>query len=442
MQEVKTEEIKLWDYGDLVSREVLSEIERLADELKGLRVIHINATPQGGGVAEILNSLIPLSRSVGIDAKWYVIPPDETFVDITKSLHHFLQGSPGYLTSDQTETYIMHNAKFALEMITKSINADVWVIHDPQALPLVDFLFDESKAVWNCHVDTTEPNGLIRDMLMPFINLYGKVVFSLEEYMLDGLSQDKACIFMPAIDPLSPKNSSLPSATGRQILGQLGIAPDRPLVTQVSRFDRWKDPWGVIDAYRIAKRDISGLQLALVGVLAAQDDGNAQDVLHSVQEYAGDDPDIHIFHDCHLVADREVNAFQTASDVVVQKSLREGFGLTVAEAMWKGTPVIGGNCGGIRFQIRDGETGFLVSSPEECAARIVTLLRNPDLAKRIGQAGRESVKHSFLIPRLLRDHLSLYASLVAEESHIGAGVAVRRCPVLILDRKFYSAVKR
>jgi trehalose synthase len=413
VQKVETEEIRLEDYSDLVSPEVLLEVERLAKELKGLRVVHINATPQGGGVAEILDSLIPLSRSVGIDAKRYVIPPDRLFVDITKSIHHFLQGSPGYLTGDQTKTYIMHNAKFALEMIRRSVNADVWVIHDPQALPLVDFLFDSSKAVWNCHLDTTDPNRLVRDILMPFVNLYGKVVFTLEEYVLDGLSQDKVCFFMPAIDPLSPKNSSLPSDTARQILGQLGIVPDRPLVTQVSRFDRWKDPWGVIDAYRIAKRGVSGLQLALVGVLAAQDDGNAQDVLRSVQEYAGNDPDIHIFYDRSQVADREVNAFQTASDVVVQKSLREGFGLSVAEAMWKETPVIGGDCGGIRFQIRDGETGFLVNSPEECAARIITLLRDPDLAERIGQAGKESVKHSFLIPRLLRDHLNLYALLVA-----------------------------
>ena len=424
MQEVLTRELQLSNYSGLISEQILSEVEKLADGLKGLRVIHVNATPRGGGVAEILNSLIPLCRSVGIDAKWYVIPPDESFAVITKSLHHFLQGSPGYLTEEQMRIYLAHNEKAALELKSRSITGDVWVIHDPQALPLVDFLPDTGKAVWNCHIDTTEPNAFVRDILMPFINRYYRVIFTLEQYLFKGLSRDKVCIFAPAIDPLSPKNLSLPLAAAKQVLGELGVDPTMSLITQVSRFDRWKDPWGVIDAYRTAKKDIPDLQLALVGVLAAQDDPDARDVLRSVQEYAGDDPDIHIFSDWSIVADREVNAFQTASDVVVQKSIREGFGLTVAEAMWKGTPVVGGDCGGIRLQIRDGETGFLVSTSEDCAARIVTLIRNPDLARRVGQAGKESVRHHFLLPRLLRDHLALYASLVSDESYIGARVPV------------------
>jgi len=424
MQEVLTSECQLRDYSSLVSEEILSEIERLTGRLKGLRVIHINATPQGGGVAEILNSLIPLLRSASIDAEWYAIPPDESSAAITKSLHHFLQGNPGYLTNEQMEIYLTHNQKAALELKNRSIAADVCVVHDPQVLPLVDFLPDAAKTVWNCHIDTTQPNELIRDILMPFINHYEKVIFTLEQYVPKGISRDKVCIFAPAIDPLSPKNLSLSTAVAKQILSELGIDPTRPLVTQISRFDQWKDPWGVIDAYRMAKRSISNLQLALVGDLAAQDDPDAQDVLHSVREYAGDDPDIHIFSDRSIVADREVNAFQTASDVVVQKSIREGFGLTVTEAMWKGTPVVGGDCGGIRLQIRDRETGFLVSNPEDCAAKIVSLLEDHDLARRIGEAGRESVRHNFLIPRLLRDHLSLYASLIAEESHIVAEVSV------------------
>ena len=422
MQEPLAGERQLRDYSGLVSEEVLSEIERLADGLKGLRVIHVNATPRGGGVAEILHSLIPLLRSLGIDAEWYVIPSDESFAAITKTLHHYLQGSPGYLTAEQMGIYLAHNQKVARELESKS--ADVWVIHDPQVLPLVDFLPDTGRAVWNCHIDTTEPNESVRDGLMPFINRYDRVIFTLKQYVLDGPNQHKLCIFAPAIDPLSPKNLSLPASTAKQVLGELGIDPTRPLITQVSRFDRWKDPWGVIDAYRMARRNIPDLQLALVGVLEAQDDPDAQDVLHSVQEYAGDDPDLHIFSDPSTVRHREVNAFQTASDVVVQKSVREGFGLTVAEAMWKGTPVVGGDCGGIRLQIRDGETGFLVSSPEDCAARIIRLLRNPNLARRIGQAGTESIRHCFLLPRLLKDHLSLYTSLVAEEAALRARVPV------------------
>jgi len=424
MQEVLTKGRQLRDYSSLVSEGILSEIERLADELKGLRVVHINATPQGGGVAEILNSLIPLLRNVGIDAEWYAIPPDESSAAITKSLHHFLQGKSGYLTSEQMDIYLMHNQKAALELKNRSIAADVWVIHDPQVLPLVDFLPDAAKTVWNCHIDTTQPNELIRDILMPFINRYERVIFTRKQYVPEELNRDKVYIFAPAIDPLSPKNLSLPSVVARQILIELGIDPARPLITQASRFDRWKDPWGVIDAYRIAKRSIPNLQLVLVGDLTAQDDPDAQDVLCSVREYAGGDPDIHIFSDRSIVAEREVNTFQAASDVIVQKSIREGFGLTVAEAMWKGTPVVGGDCGGIRLQIRDGETGFLVSNPEDCAAKVVSLLEDHDLARKIGEAGRESVRHNFLIPRLLRDHLSLYASLVAEESHIVAKVPV------------------
>jgi len=422
VQEVLTRELQLRNYSGLISEEILSEIERIADGLKGLRVIHVNATPQGGGVAEILNSLVPLCRSVGIDAGWYVIPADESFAAVTKGLHHSLQGSPGYLTDEQMGIYLAHNQRAALGLKSKS--ADVWVVHDPQAVPLLDFLPDTGKAVWNCHIDTTEPNAFVRDILMPFINRYHRVIFTLDQYLFEGLSRDKVCIFAPAIDPLSPKNLSLPLAAANQVLGELGVDPTISLITQVSRFDRWKDPWGMVDAYRTAKKDIPDLQLALVGVLAAQDDPDARDVLCSVQEYAGDDPDIHIFSDRSIVADREVNAFQTASDVVVQKSIREGFGLTVAEAMWKGTPVVGGDCGGIRLQIRDGETGFLVSTSEDCAARIVTLIRNPDLTKRMGQAGRESVRHHFLVPRLLRDHLALYASLVSDESYIAARVPV------------------
>lgn len=419
MQEALTSECQLRDYNGLTYEEILSRIERLADGLRGLRVIHVNATLWGGGVAEILNSLIPLLRSVGINAEWYVIPPDESFAAMTKSLHHCLQGSPGYLTEEQMGIYLAHNRKAALELESNSATADVWVIHDPQVLPLVDFLPTTRRAVWNCHIETTEPNGFVRDTLMPFVNRYDRVIFTLEQYVLEGLSRDKVCIFAPAIDPLSPKNLSLPLAAAKEVLGELGIDPTRPLITQVSRFDRWKDPWGVIDAYRMAKKDAPDLQLALVGDLAAQDDPDARDVLRSVQEYAGDDPDIWIFSDRSIVADREVNAFQTASDVAVQKSVREGFGLTVAEAMWKGTPVVGGDCGGIRLQIRDGETGFLVGCPEDCAARIITLLRNPDLAKRMGQAARESVRHQFLLPRLLKDHLSLYTSLVARKATLG-----------------------
>ncbi len=418
VQKIETGKYELRDYEGLVSQETLSEIEALADTLKGLRVIHVNATPQGGGVAEILNSLIPLLRSVGIDAEWHIIPPDNSFSAVTKSLHHYLQGASGHPTDEQMAHYLSRNRKAGLEL-KKILTADtVCVRHDPQPLPLIDFLPDTAKAVWNCHIDTTKANEFVQDILIPFIRRYHRAIFSREQYVLNGLSPHKVCVFAPAINSLSPKNQALPITTAKHILAQLGIASDRPLITQVSRFDQWKDPWGVIDAYRIARRRIPNLQLALVGTFVAQDDPDSGDVLLSVWKHAKGDPDIHIFSDPNIVADREVNAFQAASDVIIQKSLREGFGLTVAEAMWKGTPVIGGDCGGIVSQIRNGVTGFLVASREDCAARIVTLLQDYDLAKRMGQAGRQSVKHHFLMPRLLKDHLRLYASMCCQSAKV------------------------
>ena len=413
VQKVKTSERKLGDYRGIVPEEILSEIEGLASRLKGLHVAHISSTAWGGGVAEILRFLVPLQTDVGLNAEWYVITPEESLFTITKALHHSLQGDGSCPTSEQINLYIAHSEKVALELRNNSITADVWIIHDPQLLPVIDFLPESTAAAWICHIDTTEPNKVVQDALLPFINHYQRVVFALDQYVLRGVNSDKVCIFAPAIDPLCPKNMGLPTDVAKQTLARLGIAPTKPLVTQVARFDRWKDPWGVIDAYRMAKETVPTLQLALVGVLAAKDDSDAPEVLRSVQQYAGNDPDIHIFSDGDVVADLEVNAFQTASNVILQKSIREGFGLTVAEAMWKGTPVIGGDCGGIRLQIRDGETGFLVGSPPHCAQRMVDLLQHPELAKRMGQAGKESVRHDFLITRLLRDHLNLYASLGA-----------------------------
>jgi trehalose synthase len=236
------------------------------------------------------------------------------------------------------------------------------------------------------------------------------------EYVMAGMPADRVSIFPPAIDPLTAKNAPLPPTTARRILAALGIDTSRPVVSQLSRFDPWKDPQGVIDAYRLAKQRIPELQLALVGALSAQDDPEGASVLNSVRAYAGDDPDIHLFADPQIINFVVVNAFQTASTVIVQKSIREGFGLTVTEAMWKGKPVIGGDCGGIRPQIEDGVTGFLVSSPEECAERIAQLLASPKKARAIGTAARESVRRRFLLPRLTLDYLKLFQDLLVAEA--------------------------
>ncbi len=422
MNRVSTREAKLVDYAGIVPEDILVEVTRLAERLRGLRVVHVNATPVGGGVAEILKSLVPLMCSVGIDAEWYAIEPDESFFQVSKALHHCLQGDSRVPGRDEIGLYLAHNEKAACALGTKGVNADVWIVHDVQLLPLLRYLGNGSPGAWVCHIDATEPAESLKELLLPYMMGYQRIVVSAPEYQLDGLDPARVLTFPPAIDPLLPKNVPLPTHQARELLGRLGIDPARPIVGQVSRFDRWKDPWGVIDAYRLAKEEIPGLQLALVGVITAQDDPDALEVLGSVQSYAGGDPDIHLFSNALVVGDREVNAFQSGCDVIVQKSIREGFGLTVAEAMWKRTPVVGGDCGGIRLQICDGETGFLVADASSCARKIVTLLKDRVLAKKIGNAGRESVRRNYLMPRLLRDYLEFVLVLMASKEPVSTAI--------------------
>ncbi len=412
MNRVLTREVKLESYAGVVPEELLAEVTRAAERLRGLRVVHINATPAGGGVAEILKSLVPLMRSVGIDADWYCIEPHKSFFRVSKKLHHCLQGDSRRLDRDEIELYLTHNERSAQALAVMGVNADLWIVHDVQLLPLLHYLLTYSPGAWICHVDATEPNESIKELLLPYMKDYRRIVFSMPEYNLEDPNSDRVVIFPPAIDPLLPKNVPLTIQQAHELLASLGIDQKRPLVSQVSRFDQWKDPWSVIDAYRLAKEEIPGLQLALVGVMTAKDDPDALEVFTNVQRYAEGDPDIHLFSNPVVVGDLEVNAFQSGSDVIVQKSIREGFGLTVAEAMWKGTPVVGGDCGGIRLQICDGKTGFLVTDTLSCARRVVTLLKDRVLARRIGNAGRESVRRNYLMPRLLRDYLQLVLILV------------------------------
>jgi trehalose synthase len=409
---VPTVEVKLDDYLNIVPDDLLSEITRTAEIIKGLRVVHVNATPVGGGVAEILKSLVPLMQGVGIESEWYSIEPDQSFFRVSKSLHHSLQGGCSDLRREDIELYLAHNQSMAKALAGMGVSADLWLCHDVQVLPLFHYVRNGAPGVWICHVDTTEPDRAVTEILSPYINEYHNMVISMPDYHLNGYNPARMLVFPPAIDPLSPKNVTLPGYRARELLAGLGISPLRPLVSQISRFDRWKDPWGVIDAYRLARQEIAGLQLALVGVMTAKDDPDALEVFNSVQQYAGDDPDIHLFANPLVVGDLEVNAFQSGSDVIVQKSTREGFGLTVAEAMWKGTPVVGGDCGGIRLQICDGKTGFLVDDSSSCAQKMVTLLKDGELSREVGKAGRESVRESYLMPRLLRDYLRLALSLV------------------------------
>lgn len=410
---VETPPRGLGDYASLLDPAVVAEIQALADSLRGLRVVHINATPTGGGVAEILHSLIPLSRDVGLDAAWYVLPPDDAFFQVTKRFHNWLQGQPGRLLPRHRDVYERYLERVAASM--RHLAADVWVVHDPQPLPLVAMVPLGGTTIWRCHIDCSAPNARVRDYLLPWVRQYDLTVFSMREYVLAGLDPAGARVVHPAIDPLTPKNVPLPFDEARAILAGLGIDPFRPLVTQVSRFDPWKNPWEVIDAYRLAKRQVPELQLALVGVFSARDDPEGPRVYRSVRHHAGADPDIHLFKDPLQVGSREVNAFQSGSDLVLQRSVREGFGLTVTEAMWKARPVVATPVGGITVQIEDGQDGFLVRGAEGCAEVVVNLLRQPDRAHAVGQAAHATVARRFLLPRLLADDLRLFHERVSAQ---------------------------
>ena len=389
---------------------VVEELLTLAHQLRDLRFVHTNSTAVGGGVAEILQSLVPFMRSIGLQTEWFVLTPPDSFFRVTKKIHNLLQGQEGSLLPEELDTYLhfFHDAQDGLR--DAGVSADVWLLHDPQLLPLALQIGQTPSQLnlWICHIDLSSPNPQTFEKLAPMTSKVDSLIFSRGSYVPPYLNGARVHIILPAIDPSTVKNVPLPAKEAMAVVAQLGIDPDRPLVTQVSRFDMWKDPWGVIDAYKIAKTEVPGLQLALLGYIQAKDDPEGREVLESVMNYVNDDADIHLFWDpegLEISIDRVVNAFQVASQVVMQKSIREGFGLTVTEAMWKGTPVIGGNVGGIRDQIQDGVNGFLVESSDECGRRLIQLLKEPLLRKEMARRARESVQSKYLLPRLLRDYL-------------------------------------
>ena len=397
----------LADYTHLAGRPLIEEIRELSKDLEGLRVLHLSATAFGGGVSEILYTLIPLMNDVGIAAEWQVMLGREEFYNATKRLHNALQGNPDSLTDEEWGIYERYN-----EMNAKEIEGgwDVIIVHDPQPAGIRRHMPEKAGAwVWRCHIDLSTPNQDAIDHIVPLVREYEASVWHLQQYVpaeMDGAAGG-VHIIPPAIDPLSPKNMALSPEDAAFVCDQFGIDVDRPLMCQVSRFDPWKDPMGVIDAYRQVTEELPDVQLALVGSMAT-DDPEGWEFFNSTMAYADGDPDIHILNNLNNVGAIEVNAFQSQADVVIQKSTREGFGLTVSEALWKGRPFIGGDVGGIPLQVQDGETGYLVSSPEECADRSLRILREPDLGKRLGRAGKEHVRTHFLTPRLLRDWLKLF----------------------------------
>jgi trehalose synthase len=380
--------------------------------------VHVNSTREGGGVAEILHRLVPMSRELGLETEWEVIEGQEEFYQCTKRMHNGLQGAVQDIPERLLRVYEETNQRNA-ERLRESLEpADVVFIHDPQPAPLLAMCPERrGRWVWRCHIDLSRPHRPVWKYLHPYVEEYDASIWSLA-----GFAQPlrhPLYLIPPSIDPLSEKNAELPPAEIDEVRQRYQLDPERPVVAQISRFDRFKDPVGVIQAYRLARK-FSPLQLVLAGGTAT-DDPEGQEVLAEVEDAAAGDPDIHLLllpPDAH----RTINALQRIADVVVQKSLREGFGLTVSEALWKGTPVIGGDAGGIRLQVVDNHTGFLVSSPEGAALRIRYLLMREDERRAMGEKAREFVRDNFLLTRQLREYLTLMlAALKGIEDRIELG---------------------
>ena len=392
--------ITLDDYAPIVGMEVVGQLRRLAEHLQNRRFVHVNSTAVGGGVAEILSRGVPLLNQLGLETTWEVIQGDPDFFEVTKAFHNGLQGFKVNLTPAMLEHYREVNRANARRF---SWEADLALVHDPQPACLIEEMRPQAKHwVWRCHVDASRPDLSVWRFLREIVKNYDASVFSMSQFA-QNLPHPQYLI-RPSIDPLSEKNRDLTEAEVKKVLDRLEIEKDKPLLVQVSRFDSFKDPLGVIQAFRMVRRH-TPCKLVLAGGTAA-DDPEGAEVLANVREAARGEPDIHILllpADAH----HEVNALQRAADIIIQKSTREGFGLTVTEAMWKGRPVIGGAVGGIVLQLRDYQTGFLVHTPEGCAFRIRYLLHRPEMARHMGQMGREFVRTHYLITRHLRDYLTL-----------------------------------
>ena len=401
----------LSEYAPIVGDEVVSQLERLTEVVAPRRFVHINSTRYGGGVAEILNRAVPLLNQLGLETHWQVMEGDPSFFEITKAMHNALQGNKVYFSREMINHYLEVNRENARRC---DWEADFVLVHDPQPAYMIEELRPRAKHwVWRCHIDVSRPSLQVWKFLRDIVRQYDASVFSMPQFA-QSLPHPQYLIH-PSIDPLSEKNRELTPEEIAAVLERLGIERDKPIVLQVSRFDAFKDPLGVIQAFRLVRRH-TPCKLVLAGGEATDDPEGAR-LFAEVQEAAHGDPDIQVLllpPDAH----HDINALQRAADVIVQKSIREGFGLTVTEAMWKGKPVIGGAVGGIVLQLQDYVTGFLVHSPEGCAFRIRYLLHRPEMAKRMGQLAREFVRQHFLITRSLRDFLTLIILLDQPERRL------------------------
>ena len=412
-------------YEQFVGEEILAQIYRVAETLMGVHVFHLNTTAEGGGVAELLHSLLPLMNELGIPHTWRIVPLDRESNLFVARLVDLLQGiEHGSISETEQRVFLEKLRAIPIMQQVEQNRADLYFVHDFQLAPLATLFPWVRPALWMCHVDTANPDPGGKAYIDQFLDPYNVCIFGTSLSVFDDLSPEKAHVITPTIDPFSDKNRYIPSEEGLEMLARCGIDISRPLITQVSRFGNWKNPWQVLDIYRLVKQKMPQVQVALVGALEAADDIMATEILKEIEEKAGGDPDVHLLYDPDLIRHPEVNAFQRYSSVILQRSTREGFGLTVTEAMWKYQPVIGTSVTGLRAQIVDGRNGYLADSIEASAACTLKLLQGRETWKMLGEQAHEDVRKNFLFPSMVLQYLNALTkaremSRIVSPSHSG-----------------------
>jgi trehalose synthase len=407
-------------YARFVGRDVLSHIYAAAESLAGLQVLHANTTARGGGVAELLHALIPLMEELGIKHTWKVIPLDDAANRFNARIVDLLQGiDHGEISAEARRAYLDTLRRTSAAHLSPRERADVYFIHDFQLAPLASFFDWMRPAIWMCHVDTANPDPHGQAYIEHFLEAYNVYVFNTPLSAFKGLPPEKLRVITPTIDPFSEKNAFIIPRRGLGMLASCGIDIQRPLITQVSRFGNWKNPWQVIDVYRMVKRELPAVQMAYVGAMEATDDIGAAQILGDMQARADGDPDIHLLYDPAEIRHPQVNAFQRYSSVILQRSIREGFGLTVTEAMWKYQPVVGTAVTGLRTQISDGRNGFIADEAEACARVTLELIQDRDLWRKLGRRAHERVRNNYLLPAMVLEYLDALGR-AREESYSAA----------------------
>jgi len=397
------------DYSDIVGHEKVESIVKLADHVKELSVTHVNSTAFGGGVVEILSNIVPLMNSLEIKTEWEVLEAPQEFFNVTKRIHNALQGAALDLEKEHINLYykvLRHNVEDILDL-----QGEVIVVHDPQPLGIKSFAQDNRIWVWRCHIDLSNPYKPVLNFIFNILKQYNASIFHMKEYIHPETPTPVKYVMPPSIDPLSDKNKPLSENIIQKILSKYDVDPERPILVQVARFDPWKDPIGAIKVYRLVKRKIPNIQLLLIAAMAS-DDPEGWVYYEKALRFAGEDYDIHFLTNLIGVGPLEVNAFQRAATVVLQMSIREGFGLSVTEALWKKKPVVARGVGGIKLQIINSVTGYLVNSVEEAAEKTIYLIRNDDVRKRLGENGYKHVLENFTIVSHLEKYLKILMKLL------------------------------